>query len=229
MNILKGLQKTALLSTALTVFAFGVHEATAADTVSDVGHVSASVGSLLSIVETTPIKFGNIVVTTTGASAGDGTVVMTNAGIRTAPNAGTDQITLLEGATNTVPGGDDAGAESPGFYAVSGATANANIYITFAKTGSAVALIDANHPTNKVTLHCGGCATPGADFFVDTFTFNKSGTDAVYGDYITVNGSGAATVQVGATLHTDPAETGTAATDYPDGAYTGTFDIMASY
>lgn len=229
MNILKGLQKTALLSTALTVLVFGSNQVYALDTVSDVGHVSASVGSLLSIVETTPVKFGNIVVTTTGTGTGDGTVVMTNAGIRTAPNAGTDQITLLEGADNTVPGGDDAGAESPGFYAISGATAAAKIYVTFAKTGSAVALIDANHPTNQVTLTCAACAGGTKNFYVDTFTFNKSGTDAVYGDYITVDGSGNATVQVGATLHTDPTVTGTAATDYPDGAYVGTFDIMASY
>lgn len=214
MYLLKGLQKTALLSTAVAVLVFGASTAKALDTVSDVAHASVSVGSALSIVETTPIKFGNVT-TTTGVADAD--LTMTAAGVRTISGVNSTGLALLFGSDNSVPSGDDAGSESPGFYAVSGATAAANIYITFAKTGSADALIDANHPANNVSL----TGPAGIAFTLDTLTFNSSGSD-IYGNYITTSGAGAATVQVGGTIHT----TAVAATA---GAYRGTFDIMASY
>lgn len=213
MSLLKGLQKTVFLSTAIAVVSFG-SQSYAADTVSDVAHASVSVGTTLSITETTPIKFGNVTVTFASAT-GDANVVMTPQGVRTA-TAGSDSLALLNGATNTVPGGDDAGSESPGFYAITGANNNSNIYITFAKTGSPNALIDANHPTNNVVL-----GTAPDNFTVDTLTFNSSGSD-LYGNYITTTGT-TATVQVGGTLHT------VAGASYADGTYRGTFDIMASY
>jgi hypothetical protein len=215
MYLLKGLQKTALLSTAVAVLAFGASTVKAADTVSDVAHASVSVGSTLSIVETTPIKFGNVTFTSGGIA--DGTLTMTPTGVRTIGGANSTGLALLFGSDNSVPSGDDAGSESPGFYAVSGATAAANIYISFAKTGSAAALIDANHPANQVDL----TGPAGIAFVLDTLTFNSSGSD-IYGNYITTSGGGTATVQVGGTVHT----TAITATD---GAYRGTFDIMASY
>ena len=231
MNLYKHFRKTALLAavSVLALGALGAMQADAADTVADIGHISVSVGSTLSISETEPIRFGNIVLTGT-LGTGDGRVVMTAAGVRTA-TAGTDALALLNGVTNGAGlGTDDAGSEGAGIYHISGANNASNIYITFAQPGSVNALIDANHPANHAVL-----TNTTDNFFVDTFTFagfngSATGTDAIYGKYVTTDGTGLADIAVGATLKSvTTVQNGGAAPVYADGAYRGTFNIMASY
>ena len=243
----KILRNTAMAS-AIAVLAFGAADAFAnGGSVATVGNVSASVGSTLNVRETTPIKFGNMIVGTLGT--GDGTVVLTPTGSRSAPNAGTDQITLYNGtanASNPTAAGDDAGSHSPGFYHISGANNATNIYISFSVAGGGTGdLIDANHQATSLADHSHQVQLTGpvgsGHFYVDNFTIQGaaasganptyvSGNDTIgggpdtWGNYVVTDGSGNADVAVGATLHT---EAGAAA--YADGAYRGTFNVMVSY
>ena len=77
--------------------------------------------------------------------------------------------------------------------------------------------IDVTYPAS-VTLTCGACSGSQEDFTVSTFTDNSvAGT-------VTTDGTGAFTINVGATLTT------IASTDsYEDGLYSGAFTVTANY
>src|ERR1035437_6713002 len=139
MKHLKGLQRT-IMAAAIAVLAFGAAPAKAADNVAAVGHISASVGSTLSIAETTPMRFGNFTAGCGGACTGTGSIVLNNTTSVRTPASAHDTITLLHGANgaNGVPGDTDAinGSATAGVYHISGVTGGAvvgtaNIYITF--------------------------------------------------------------------------------------------------
>ncbi len=171
------------------------------------GHDGISVSSAVSITETSAVKFGNFSVTSPGG--GDASIVLDDNGNRTRFNGASTTITLLNGGVS------DLGSQGPGFYHVAGAGSGANLYVTF--TDHAGAAISSG---NQIAL----TGPVGSDdFFVDTMTFNLSGTDGT-GNYITTDGSGNAIIRVGATLHTKAG-----ATSYAPGTYRGTFEIMVSY
>ena len=171
------------------------------------GHDSISVSSAVSIIETSAVKFGNFAITSPGGN--DAYIVLDDNGTRTVHNGASTTITLLNG------GNSDLGSQGPGFYQIRGAGAGATLYITFSDhTGAAIS------STNPVVL----TGPVGSnEFNVDTLTFNNSGSDGT-GPYILANGSGNATVRVGATLHA-----AAGATTYAPGTYRGTFEIMVSY
>ena len=228
-----GLQRT-IMAAAVAVLAFGAAPAMAADNVAATGHISASVGSTLSIAETTPIRFGNFTaVCTTSPCNGSGNIVLNNlTSARTLNSTGHDTLVLLHGlnGVNGVPAGADKnGSETAGVYHISGVTGGAvagttHIYITLA-TNTNVPIPTLNGvqvgATPVVTLTDAQNAT--GVFDVNAFTWDSTGNDPIYGDYIATAG-GVADVHLGATLNTD-----SAATAYSDGAYLGTFNIMASY
>lgn len=192
----------------VTLLTSGGIPALATDFVADTGHSLFSPAAAVKIIEAAPVRFGNFAVTTLGS--GDAHITLSPAGVRSVTN-GTDQIVLLSGSSHGTPGGDDAGGEGPGLYNVSGAGASSHVYITFS---------DSAGGSNPIVLR----GPIGSDeFTVDDFTFNLDGTDGG-GDYITTDGSGNATVAVGATLYTKAG-----ATTYAEGTYRGMFNIIASY
>ena len=218
--------KKALITGAIILTASGATEAVAQSTVA---HISASVIGALTITEAFAIKFGNFAITcTSGVCDSQSSIVMSDQGTRTATAAGADTIMLLNGGgagTN-----QETGLQQPGFYTISNGgegSGTQHIYVSFADANGN--LIDINHPANHVFL---SGPIPNA-FTVDTFTFESdTGTTGyiqqnpatldIYGYYIPLIG-GAATIRVGATLHTAPVATP------PPGQYTGTFNIMVSY
>jgi hypothetical protein len=227
MDLLKALKRTTIISAA-AVLAFGATEASALENVAFLGHISASVTSVLQLTEISAVKFGNF-------KDGAGTVVLSPTGTRTSTGA----VTLLNGSVNAgggvVDGTDqETGSQAPGFYEIRTDVGQqpADVYITFAdNTGNIIDPV--NHPDNFVQLD-----GPAADhhLIVNKFTFaaddgvtSTSGTgytgtastpDAIYGDHVQVNGT-SDRIRVGATL----TDSGGAAA----GRYTGTFFIMASY
>jgi hypothetical protein len=223
-----------LASAAVAVLAFGAAPAKAADNVAAVGHISASVGSTLAISETTPIRFGNFTAVCAASNCdGTGFITLNNlTSVRTTSGAVNDVITLLHGANgaNGVPGDTDAinGSATVGVYHIAGVTGGAvagtaNIYITFSDGLGNMITTQNGIQNNAQTVTLADAQNATGHFDVDTFTWDSSGNDPVYGDFITTAG-GVANIHLGATLHTDAA-----ATVYADGAYTGTFNIMASY
>ena len=172
-------------------------------------HSNVTIASAVTIVETDPVSFGNFIVEMPGG--GDASIILTPAGGRTSYNGASTTIALASGGYGT----STYGAARPGLYHISGAAANSDIYVAFVQTLGVP--IDSSNPVALT-------GPAGADeFLVDTFTFNKSGTDAT-GDYIIADGTGDATLKVGATLHTKAG-----ASSYPDGTYRGVFGIVASY
>lgn len=246
MDLLKALKRTTIISamavSAAALLAFSATEARA-DAVAAEGHMSASVQGTLAISETSAMNFGNFSLGGDCATscAGDATLVLSDSGSRSVSGT-SDTITLLYGASSSPAGitsGTDkeTGAQRPGFFAISGATSGASVYISFADSTGAI--IDSSydpgiHPGNYVTL---GGPVAGA-FTVDSFTFETdagSGTEGtggytqqsghttdVYGSYVTLTGT-TATLRVGGTLHTVSGKKPTA------GHYTGTYYVMASY
>jgi hypothetical protein len=172
------------------------------------GHDGVSISSAVSITETSAIKFGNFTVTSPGDA--NASIVLDDHGNRTVYNGGTTTITLLNGGNSV-----DTGSQGPGCYHVAGASASANLYVTFTDhTGTAIS------SSNPVAL----TGPAGSNQFnVDTLTFNQSGSDGT-GPYRTTDGSGDALILVGATLHTE-----SGATTYAPGKYVGTFEVMISY
>jgi hypothetical protein len=241
MDLLKALQRTTLLTTA-AVFALGATEAGAADNVATLGHISASVQGTMAIAETSSMNFGNFTFGAGGAAcspcSGDATLVLSDSGLRTTPNAGTDHIVLLYGA-DAAPVGDvgqtgsnkETGAQRPGFFAITGATAT-TMYVSFADNTGAI--IDSSydpstHPGNAVTMTG---PVPGS-FTVDKFTFETDtgaggytqaapGVTDIYGTSVLLTGA-TATLRVGGTLHTVATKSPTV------GHYTGTYYVMVSY
>jgi hypothetical protein len=172
-------------------------------------HSNVSLVSAVTIVETNAVSFGNFAIGSPGG--GDASIVLTPAGGRTSNNGASTTITLLSGGY----GNSVYSAPGPGAYHISGAEDNANIYIQFVQTlGVPI------NSSNPVTLQGPASAD---EFLVDTFTFNKDGTDGT-GDYLVADDTGNANLKVGATLHTKAG-----ATSYPDGTYRGVFGIVASY
>jgi hypothetical protein len=170
------------------------------------GHSSFSVSSAVSIAESSAVRFGNFSVSNAGDNGAS--IVLDHDGSRTVHHTGATEILLLNG------GASDMGSQGEGIYHISGAGSGATLYISF--TDHAGATINSG---NQATLI--GPVGSGT-FSVDNFTFNLDGTDGT-GDYILANGSGDATLHVGATLHTNTGAT------YAPGTYRGTFEIMVSY
>jgi len=177
------------------------------------GHDSVSVSSAVTITEVEGIRFGNFSVT--GSPVGsDASIVLSHHGSRTSYNGASTQITLLYGSTQG--GATNTGAQGPGHYQVAQAGASTNLYVTFNDlTGTPVAAC----PSGTIFLN--GPVGSG-QFCVDSFTFNETGTDGT-GPYVVTDGSGNATILVGATLHT------MAGASYPPGKYTGTLEVEISY
>ena len=171
------------------------------------GHDGVSVASAVSIAEVEAVRFGNFAVASPGGN--DAYIVLDIDGTRTAHNGASTTISLLNG------GASDQGAQSPGYYRITGSSAGASLYITF--TDHAGTAISSGNPI-VLTGPVGS-----GDFHVDSLNFNLSGTDGT-GNYITADGGGNATVRVGATLHTKAG-----ATSYAPGTYRGTYEIMVAY
>jgi hypothetical protein len=171
------------------------------------GHDSVSVSSAVSIAESQAVRFGNFAVTSPGGN--DAYITLDIDGTRTAHNGASTTITLLNGGVS------DLGSQGPGYYRVQGAGSGTQLNIGFVDhTGAAIT------SGNPVIL----TGPVGSDeFHVDTMTFNSDGTNAG-GLYIAADGSGNATVRIGATLHTKAG-----ATTYAPGTYRGTFEILVSY
>ncbi|MCK4945516.1 MAG: hypothetical protein KAS59_04570 [Alphaproteobacteria bacterium] len=239
MDIIKStLIKTVMVS-AVAVLVFSSPQALAADEVSDLGHISASVTGVLAIDEVSEIKFGNFAVACTipGACVADvSTIILSETGTRTTAGG---EITLLYGLdaghSGIIDGSDlETGGQAPGFYTVNAGaegTGTQDVYISFSDdTGQ---IIDSNHPDNRATLTG---PVGGQTFTVKDFTFDSddgtdgySGLDSTkgasdgYGDKIALVG-GAAILRVGATLYTS-----TTVAAYNPGRYAGTYHIMVSY
>lgn len=232
MRLIRGIQKTAAVS-AIALLAFSAAQSMAAEDVSDLGHISASVTGLLEVSERAAIKFGNFSITCGGGTcANSSSITLSETGTRTAVSAGGDTITLLYGAGGADAGiangtDQETGSQAPGFYDIVTGEGTHNVYVSFADENGNI--IDSNHPDNFATL---SHATAVETFTVDSFTFDSddgttgysggNSTADIYGSYI--NCAGTCAVRVGATLHT----TVTAA-DYTPGQYAGTFYIMVSY
>jgi hypothetical protein len=178
------------------------------------GHDSVSVSSAVTITEVEAVRFGNFSVFSPGG--GDAYIVLNHTGARTSTNGASTQIVLLYGASNG--GITNAGSQGPGHYLVSHAGASTNMYVSFTdNTGTTVAACPSGN-----SIYLNGPVGSG-QFCVDAFTFNASGSDGG-GSYITTDGSGNATVRVGATLHTVAG-----VTSYAPGTYRGTFEVQISY
>lgn len=171
------------------------------------GHDSVSIASAVSLIESQAVRFGNFAVTAPGG--GDAYITLDINGTRTAHNGVSTTITLLHGGVS------DLGSQGPGYYRVAGAGSGTQINVSFVDhTGAAIT------SGNPVVL----TGPVGSDqFYVDTMTFNSDGTNAG-GLYIAADGSGNATIRVGATLHTKAG-----ATTYAPGTYQGTFEILVNY
>jgi hypothetical protein len=239
MDLLKALKRTTIISTA-ALLALGATEARA-DNVAALGHISASVQGTLAIAETSSMNFGNFSLSA-GPDTGTATIVLTEAGTRTAATTGADTITLLNGASGMV-GNHETGAQRPGFFAISGGTGGGStVYVSFAdNTGN---IIDSSydpvtHPGNYVALDGGIGPVLGA-FWVDKFTFaTDTGTNGgaeggggytqdsahatdIYGSKVVLAGT-TTTLRVGGTLHTVSGKTPL------QGHYQGTYYVMVSY
>ncbi len=201
-------QKIRILFASAALFAAALSARAARATISTyTGHDYVSVVSTVSVSEQHPVQFGNFTVTSPGDNGAS--LTLTYAGARSTAQTGTTTITLVNGGVS------DLGAQSQGIYQVSGAVANATIYVTFTDhTGTAIS------STNPVVLT--GPVGSGT-FNVDTMSFNSSGSD-VNGPYILADASGNASIQVGATLHTV-----SGVSTYAPGTYRGTFDLIISY
>ena len=186
---------------------FGLRAAQAGIDATYTGHDSVSVTSALTVSEQHSVNFGNFTVGSPGDNGAS--IAMSDTGTRTVSNTLATTITLLNGGVS------DLGSQGPGFYQVAGATANTNLYGNFTDIGGT-----AISAANPVVLT--GPVGSGT-FDVDTMTFNQSGSD-VNGPYITSDGSGSATIQVGATLHTV-----TGVSTYAPGQYRGTFELIVGY
>jgi hypothetical protein len=171
------------------------------------GHDSVSISSAVSIGESQAVRFGNFAVTSPGGN--DAYITLDIDGTRTAHNGASTSITLLNGGVS------DVGSQGPGYYHVAGAGSGTQLNVSFVDhTGAAIT------SGNPVVL----TGPVGSDqFFVDSMTFNSDGTNGG-GLYIAADGSGNATVRIGATLHTK-----SGATTYAPGTYRGTFEILVSY
>lgn len=247
MDFWKGLKSTTIVAGAAGMLALGTSQAQAVDDVAVIGHASASVVGNLAVEEVSAINFGNLTFTggTCAPCAGDGTIVMTDQGTRTAANAGTDKIALLAGIDQSgLSSGTnfETGSQHPGFYTitttdnVTNATTS-DVYVSFADINGAI--VDTTydpgtHPNNYVTLTGPG----GGCFKLNQFTFETDDTTAgngtsgytqasaattdIYGSWVPVTG-GTATLRVGGTLTTISGCTPT------PGQYNGSFYVMVSY
>ena len=236
MDLLKALRRTTILTTA-ALLALGATEAGAAVNTDVVGHISASVQGALNVAEAFAVRFGNMSIACTGACSGGATLTLTPLGGRTttvAGGGGADTITLLHGGgTADGAGGLGAtgtGAQAPGIYNITGGIAAATVYVSFADPSGNI--IDPTYyPSNNTTLTGPG----GTTFTVDTFTFQTSDKTTGYngvaeaptinGESLMLDGSGNATIIVGAKLYTVAAANDAT---HP-GQYTGTFNLMVTY
>ncbi|MFH1157702.1 MAG: DUF4402 domain-containing protein [Pseudomonadota bacterium] len=176
-------------------------------------HAGVSIASAVSVTEEAAIRFGNFAVGNEGG--GDADIVLDHDGIRTSHNGASTTITLLNGGM-----GGDPGSQGPGIYHISGAASGTWLYIYFVNHN--MTTVDTPNP---VVL----TGPVGSDeFYVDGMTFDYDGFDddtvIPDGHYIVADGTGKATVHVGATLHTKAG-----ATSYAPGKYTGTFEILVGY
>lgn len=181
-----------------------------ADFVDNNLHSNVTIASAVSIVEADAVQFGNFIVGGT-IGGGDADIVLAPDSTRVSHNGAATTITLASGGLGNGP----YSAAGAGIYHISGAGSGSYIYVQFVQ--SLGVPIDSSNP---VTL----TGPAGSDdFLVDSFTFNETGSDGS-GDYIAADGTGDATLHVGATLHTKAG-----ATSYAEGVYRGTFGIVASY
>lgn len=253
MDLLKALKRITCASAA-GLLALGATASWAADETAVLGHISASVQGTLSVKEISAVNFGNFSTdgncgTTAPAAgtAGADYIVLSNKGARTTAGC----FTLMYGAaqsgldnTNTH---FETGGQSPGFYSITGAINNSNVYVSFANVAGAI--VDSQygsfgtgatvytHGNNYVTM----TGNTASAFAVNEFTFetddtsaagpNNSGYtqlddadwDATYnsGNYVTLTGT-TARLRVGAKL--TPLAAAPAA-----GKYTASFYVMVSY
>jgi len=174
------------------------------------GHDGVSVSTAVTVTEEQAVRFGNFSVQSPGGD--DAYIVLDDNGGRTSHNGASTQIMLLNGGVS------DMGSQGPGYYLVSHAGASTNLYVTFTDhTGATITSCPAGNP---IILY--GPVGSG-QFCVDSVTFNLTGTDG-NGSYITTDGSGNATIRVGATLHTM-----SGVSTYAPGTYRGTFEVQISY
>ena len=251
--LLKELRKLAIFGAAVAVISFGSLSAHAApvytsagscngsdnsggggsDCVTAVGHIAATVTSLLSVNEQKAMNFGDMAIPCGGAScAGDSFVVLDPQTSSRTKTVNTDAIYLLSGVTAGAAGNN--GGQSAGIFKVSNGdastTAEGNstqVYVSFADaSGNPIDYSgDSFYPsTNVVTLTGPSSKT----FTVDSFTVYCNGatagtaTEDVYGHYCD-NSTMPFTFNVGAKLHT------VASTTYAVGKYVGTYNVTVSY
>jgi len=196
----------------LIFFSFYASAAYATSQDNYTGHDGVSVSTAVTITELETVRFGNFSVLSAGG--GDASIVLNHNGTRTSFNGASTQIVLLYGASQG--GITNTGSQGPGHYQVAHAGATTNLYVTFTDhTGTLIT----SCPSGSIFLN--GPVGSG-QFCVDSFNFNLTGTDGT-GPYITTDGSGNATIRVGATLHT------MSGASYAPGTYRGTFEVQISY
>lgn len=123
--------------------------------------------------------------------------------------ADTSTILLQPDGTTTVTNGTNSrivalSAAQVGVFDVTGAAPSTSLTLAI--------------PTSAVTLTCGACTGSNPTFSVGTWT----STPAV--GSLTTDGSGDATINVGATLSTI-----TNANPYEDGSYSGSYSVSVNY
>ena len=174
------------------------------------GHVGISISSGISITEMSAVRFGNFTVSNPGDNGAS--IVLGPDGTRQAYKTATTQINLLTGGT------PDFGAQGPGIYQVTGAGAGTVLTVSFRDhVGAPIS------SANPVVLTG---PVGSAIFNVDTMTFGSPDTHTLTS--VTADGSGNATILVGATLHT-AARIGVVVITYAPGSYRGTFEVMVNY
>lgn len=189
--------KTKILALALTTCSvLALGSAAEAETITSTATVN--VLNAIGFTETKALTFGTIVAQTDGTGAGAAATILVANG---ADNDTT--VTNVGGATDDriveLIQGDRAQ------YDISGAAPSTALNVTI--------------PTAPLQLVCGACVTTPPEFTVDIWT-----DDSTAG-VLTTDGAGAGTLNVGATLSTDPVSL----VPYEDGLYSGNYDVSVNY
>lgn len=190
----------ALALATVSVVALGAVAANAAESVTPTATVT--VLNAFTLTSTTALNFGTISATGDGAATGvAATYAIAADGSPTITNAGAAADDFI---VSVVPG------------------TQAVIDITDAAPNT---IMTVTEPQAATTLTCGLCpSAPNVlTFDVDTWVDDTTGGP---GGTVTTDGTGAATINMGATLTTTPDDSSDI---YEDGVYTGTYTVTVAY
>jgi hypothetical protein len=232
--------KMTTVAAAVAVLAFGATQASALPVNGDTQQftVTASVANAVTLAEVQALDWGVFVVVVTGDNVPPTIgIPMTNAGVVTWTGAAGNgsvgnEWSLIASNEGAFPTG--ARAATNGSYSIAGAAFFSTLQVVYN-----------NEPlgTTPTVLTCGACIGGNPTFSVGTFTDNTAG------GLLVTDGTGAATLNVGATLSINNNGTANTTVDiagvgklgmtfagqtsgvggYEDGDYTGNLDISVIY